>query len=256
MSVDPTLRFGSRVGHYVKTRPGYPREMMDFFHHELGLADGSAVADIGSGTGISTQALLDLGCTVYAVEPNQPMRTAAERALGHHARFHSTPGTAESTGLSAAAVNHIVSMQAFHWFDRRAARREFARILRPGGYVILVWNERRLDTPFLADYEAMMLQYATDYAQVRHERMTDAVLNEFFDPAGFQSRQFDNRQDFDYPSLEGRVLSSSYSPPPGHPQHEAMLQSLQDLFNRHARKGRVAFLYHTKIHYGPFSVRA
>ena len=107
-------------------------------------------------------------------------------------RFTSVAGTAEATTLADASVDFVTAAQAAHWFDRARARREFVRILKPGGWLVLLWNERVTDgTPFLRDYEQLLLTYGTDYADVRHERTTDAV-NEFFDPAPFQERVFDN----------------------------------------------------------------
>ncbi len=45
----------------------------------------------------------------------------------------------------------IVGAQAFHWFDREACKKEFGRILKPGGRAVLVWNNRKvLDSGFSA----------------------------------------------------------------------------------------------------------
>ena len=137
----------------------------------------------------------------------------------------------------------MTAAQAAHWFDRARARREFVRILKPGGWLVLLWNERVTDsTPFLREYEQLLLTYGTDYADVRHERTTDAV-NEFFDPAPFQERTFAMRQEFDYAGLEGRLLSSSYAPGPEHPKHAPMLRELRRIFDAHAVAGRVAVDY-------------
>jgi len=113
-----------------------------------------------------------------------------------------------------------------------------------------LWNERITDsTPFLRDYEQLLLTYGTDYEEVRHERTTAAV-NEFFDPAPFQERVFSMRQEFDYAGLEGRLLSSSYAPGPEHRQHEPMLRELRRTFDEHAKAGRVAFDYNTRVFFG------
>src|SRR5262249_41515214 len=148
---------------YVRYRPVYPADVLTVLEQEAGLTSGSIVADIGSGTGISSQLFLDHGNTIFAVEPNREMRLAAEKQLSGNPRFHSMGGTAESTTLADRSVNFIVAGQAFHWFNRQQARREFARILRPGGFVVLMWNDRRLDsTPFLRDYEALLREFGID----------------------------------------------------------------------------------------------
>ncbi len=208
------------------------------------------VADIASGTGIWTQLLLKNGNKVFAVEPNTEMRQAGERLLIKFDRFTSVAGTAEATTLRDASVDFVTAAQAAHWFDRERSRREFTRILKPEGWLVLLWNERITDsTPFLRDYEQLLLTFGTDYEQVRHERTTDAV-NEFFDPAPFQERVFANRQEFDYEGLEGRLLSSSYAPGPEHAKHLPMLQELRRTFDQHASGGRIAFDYKTRVYFG------
>jgi SAM-dependent methyltransferase len=147
-------------------------------------------------------------------------------------------------------VDFVTAAQAAHWFDRAQTRREFVRILKPGGWLVLLWNERLTDsTKFLRDYEKMLLTYGTDYEEVRHERTTDAV-NEFFDPAPFQERTFEMRQEFDYAGIEGRLLSSSYAPGPGHLQHAPMLRELRRIFDSCAVQGRAAFEYKTRMYFG------
>ena len=107
------------------------------------LRPSDVVADVGSGTGILTALLLDHGNTVHAVEPNAAMAAEATARLGGNPRFHAVAGRAEATGLPDASCDVVTAAQAFHWFDIDPTRREFRRILRPGGAVVLVWNIRR-----------------------------------------------------------------------------------------------------------------
>lgn len=245
-----TTRFSSRVENYVRYRPGYPAEALQALKSECGLTGVQIVADIASGTGLWTRMFLENGNYVFGVEPNPDMRRAGERLLAEFSRFSSIAGTAEATTLQGQSVDFVTAAQAAHWFDREAARREFMRILRPGGWLALVWNERVTDSsPFLRDYENMLLSYGTDYEEVRHERTTSAV-NQFFDPAPFQSRVFFLRQEFDYEGLEGRLLSSSYAPGPEHSRHGPMLRELRRIFDAHAVQGRVAFDYTTRLYFG------
>ena len=178
------------------------------------------------------------------------MRQAGERLLAAFPTFSSIAGSAEKTTLPNQSVDFVTAVQAAHWFDRAAARQEFVRILKPGGWLVLLWNERVTDAaPFLREYEQLLLTYGTDYREVRHERTTDAV-NEFFDPALYQERTFDMRQEFDYAGLEGRLLSSSYAPGQEHPKHEPMLRELKRLFEAHAAEGRVGVDYKTRVYFG------
>ncbi len=245
-----TSRFSDRVDNYVRYRPGYPPEVVRALKTECGLASSQAVADIASGTGLWTRMLLENGNPAFGVEPNAEMREAGERLLAAFPKFTSVTGTAEATTLPDHSVDFVTAAQAAHWFDREKARTEFVRILKPGGWLVLLWNERLTNsTKFLRDYEQMLLTYGTDYEEVRHERTTDAV-NEFFDPAPYQERVFEMRQEFDYAGIEGRLLSSSYAPRPEHPQHAPMLRELRRIFDASAVAGRAGFEYKTRLYFG------
>ena len=187
------------------------------------------------------------------VEPNAEMREAGERLLSGFPKFTSVAGTAEATTLPSQAVDFVTAAQAAHWFNRERARREFVRILNPGGWLVLLWNERLTDsTGFLRDYEQLLLTYGTDYQDIRHEKH-NLRGEQFFDPAPFQEREFGMRQEFDYAGIEGRLLSSSYAPGPDHPQHVPMLRELRRIFDAHARRNRVAFEYKTRLYFGRLS---
>ena len=248
---DPTRRFASRVAHYIRWRPGYPKEIIDLLERQCGLASDSVVADIGSGTGLLTRLLLDHGNPVFGVEPNTEMREAGAALLADCPRFTSVAASAEATTLGAASIDLIVAGQAFHWFDRVAARREFARILRPGSFVALIWNERLVDaSSFLREYEQLLCDYSIDYREVDHRNIDQAMLGEFFAPAGFRQARFPYRQMFDLDGLRGRTMSASYMPEPGHPRFDPMIDALTACFVRHAQDGRVNFEYATRLFYG------
>jgi len=248
---DPTQRFSTRVENYIRYRPGYPPAVVDLLQAECGLSPESAVADVGSGTGLLSEPLLKLGCQVYGVEPNDAMREAGERLLAHYPRFVSVAGTAEATGLPDGVVDLVTAGQAFHWFDRGRARAEFARILRAGGWVALAWNERRTEgTAFLVKYERLLQHFAIDYAAIDHRNVDADVIRAFFAPGDVAVGVFDNVQVFDFDGLKGRLLSSSYMPEPGHPAFTPMLAALEELFAAHESNGHVAMAYDTRVYYG------
>jgi SAM-dependent methyltransferase len=248
---DPTRRFTGRVADYARYRPSYPPQLLQLLREELALRPDHVVADVGSGTGIVTELFLANGNRVFAVEPNRAMAEEAVRRLGGHPLFRDMDGRAEATGLEPGQVDVIVVAQAFHWFDAARTREEFRRILKPEGWVVLVWNIRRVDTtPFLRDYEALLRRFGTNYDEVSSRYQDEAALTALFGPGGYRTRRFDNRQTFDLAGLRGRLLSSSYAPPPGHPRHEPMLAALTSLFEAHQVQGHVAFEYDTHVYYG------
>src|ERR1700682_4046200 len=194
---DATQRFSSRGDNYVRFRPGYPPEVLELLKKECGLTAASVIADIAFGTGIFTRMLLENGNRVFGVEPNADMRHAGEEFLRAYSQFTSVAGTAESATLADHSVDLITAAQAAHWFDREKARREFIRILKPGGWTVLLWNERRTDsTAFLREYEYLLLKYGTDYQEVRHERTT-AEIADFFAPSTFRSTPLEMHKESD-----------------------------------------------------------
>lgn len=247
---DVTERFSNRVDNYVRYRPGYPSGVLELLRDETGLTADAIVADIGSGTGISSKLFLENGNRVSAIEPNAEMRKAAESQLSGHENYTSIDAPAEDTGLPAMSVNYVVAAQSFHWFDRDAARREFARILDPAGWVVLLWNTRQTSsTAFLRDYESLLLRYGTDYAQVRHENIDTNAIRAFF--AGhFSSHQLDNQQNFDLAGVRGRLLSSSYAPTEQSSNFLPMLKELESIFQTHQEDGTISFKYTTEVHFG------
>jgi SAM-dependent methyltransferase len=253
---DPTKRFSSRVENYIKYRPAYPAEVIALLRDKCGLTGASLVADVGSGTGILTELFLKNGNPVFGVEPNEDMRQAAERLLAGYPGFRSIPGTAEATTLPDHSAELIVAGQAFHWFNREQARREFVRVLKPVGWAALLWNDRRTaSTPFLEAYEDLLQYCSIDYRAVDHKQVDADTIRAFFQPNDFNLAKFDNRQVFNVEGLKGRLLSSSYAPEPGHPNYEPMLQKLESLFGKNGKEGRVVFDYDTLVYYGRLSAR-
>lgn len=249
---DHTQRFSTRVDNYVKYRPTYPATIVDLLAAECGLTPAATIADVGSGTGILSELWLRNGNHVFGVEPNQAMREAGEQLLAGYPTFTSVAGTAEATPLPSTSLDFITAGQAFHWFDQATARAEFTRILKPTGWVVLVWNVRRDHTPFLRDYETVLQTHGTDYNQVKHRNIERADIGAFFGSGGFTLHTLPNQQLFDLHGLLGRVFSSSYTPEPDQPTYAPMRAALHTLFEQHQRDGQVAFEYETQVYVGQF----
>jgi len=251
MASDSRTRFSDRVEDYVRYRPSYPSDVLDTLRNECGLTASSTIADIGAGTGILSQLFLLNGNTVYAVEPNEPMRRAAIVWLGGNSKFHAVAGSAEEATLAAASMDFVTVAQAFHWFNRARAKTEFTRILRPNGWVVLLWNDRdETSTLFARDYEQLLVTFGKDYLQVKHRNISESDIAEFFQPAPVRVRRFSTSQDFDLDGLLGRLRSSSYVPAPGQRNHDEIMQSARDLFARYQVGGIVRMEYDTVMYYG------
>jgi SAM-dependent methyltransferase len=247
---DSTTRFSNRVEDYVKYRPGYPAEIVNFLHDTYSLTQDKLIADVGAGTGISPELFLNKGYRVIAVEPNLEMRQKSVELLGSFHGFMAHDGTAENTGLTDASIDAIIAGQAFHWFDAILTRAEFKRILKPNGIVALIWNERKTDSEFEQEYDALIIKHARDYVKVDHRNIDTERIAAFFNPEQVHLEIFQNKQVFDFEGLKGRLMSSSYMPAKGDEGFEAMIADLQSLFDRFQEDGVITISYDTKVYSG------
>jgi SAM-dependent methyltransferase len=248
---DAKQRFSNKVADYVRYRPSYPAAVIDLLRTESGLRPVHLVVDVGSGTGVLSKLFLENGNRVIGVEPNDEMRQAGDELLSSFNSFSSASGSAEATTLPDARTDFVTVAQAFHWFEPIATRREFLRILRPEGFVVIVWNDRQLDTtPFLRDYEALLHRFGTDYAKVNESYPRRSQIHDFFAPNPFVHKTFPNSQQFDFDGVRGRLRSSSYVPGPEHPTFAPMMTELERIFNAHQQNGEVSMDYTTHVYYG------
>ena len=250
MSMDNTNRFSNRVENYVKYRPGYPAGVVDYLQHTFGLTSDKVIADIGAGTGISSELFLKNHHTVFAVEPNKAMRDKAVHLLGSYAGFHAVDGTAEHTTLPGASVDVILAGQAFHWFDRRKAKEEFRRIMKPDGIVVLMWNERNTTSEFEKRYDELIISHSKDYVKVDHRNIDEQAIITFFQPLPVTTAVFSNHQVFDFQGLRGRLLSSSYIPAIGEPGHDQLMQEVRQLFDQYQQDNLIRINYTVNVYIG------
>ena len=245
---DARQRFTHRVRDYADGRPGYPARVVTVLREQCGLRPGAVVADVGCGTGLLARVFVEAGDVVIGIEPNAEMRSAAAAVFAGEPRFRIVAASAEETGLEDASVDAVVAGQAAHWFDASAAAREFARILRPGGCIALIWNDRHLEaTPFLVEYEALIHDYADarPFLHIDPERVR--TLFGAIEPV---CTEIDNVQSLDLAALRARVFSSSYMPMRDDPVAREIDRRIEALFERHQQDGRVQMLYRTRIWHG------
>ena len=241
-------RFSNRVENYVRYRPTYPTQIVQDLELQNFLHKNAIIADMGSGTGISTDVFLSQGYSCIGVEPNEEMRAAAEKQLLSYLDFKSVDGCAEASGLDSESIDFITAGQAFHWFDRVATKLEFKRILRPGGHVALIWNERHhKGTAFQAGYEDLLKEYCNDYSQVDYKKVGEDAIGEFFSPFEYSILEYSNQQHFNFKGLQGRLLSSSYCPVEGNSNYDPVMKGLAELFATHQSAGKITFDYQTRV---------
>lgn len=248
---DPKARFSDRVEDYIKYRPRYQPEIIEALKTACGLRPEHVIADVGCGTGFSAEPFLQNGNRVIGIEPNREMREAGEHYLHPYNNFEMREASAEHTGLADASVDFVLAGQAFHWFRIPETRAEFARIVKPEGWVVLIWHDRGIEgTPFLLAYEEFLHRHAIDYDRVQHRQVANPeVVGKFFAPQEMQFISLRAQQRFDLDGLRGRLLSSSYIPREGE-RAEAMLREFPSFFAPFLVDGCIALEYETKIFYG------
>lgn len=249
-SMDLFRRFSDRVEDYIRYRPGYPLEIVPFLEQNNFLQPNAHIADIGSGTGLSSQLFLDAGYRVTGVEPNDEMRKASEVLLAAYPDFTALKGDAYSSTMPGASVDLIVCAQAFHWLDRKLAADEFRRILKPNGHVLLMWNDRDLSSPFMKAYETIIDQHAIDFNEINHLLITDDIIDDWYAGGVQVKATFPYSQQFDLTGLTGRTSSCSYMPNRGAEGYIEMEKDIASLFHQYQQDGIVIFAYTTRIYLG------
>ena len=230
-------RFTGRVADYERYRLRYPREVMDVLRERCGLRREDVVADVGSGTGMLAELFLDHGNPVIAIEPNAEMRAACERLLGAYAKLTIVSAAAESTGLGDKSVDMVAVGRAFHWFDRDRALAEFKRILKPGGWVVVVSSRRDRDGSEQGrEFERLLIEHGTDYHEVRGGYRSFEALRPYGDAEHFNV-EFHGKESQTLEEFLGQTQSLSVTPMPGHAKYEGMQQALREFFAKWSMDG-------------------
>ena len=242
--------FDGKASLYAKYRPGYPTQIIDLLKEEAGFNQDWVVADIGSGTGILSDLFLVNGNIVYCVEPNDDMRSFSLQRHSSLKNCITLNRTAENTGLEDKSVDIIVAGQSFHWFDPVMAKKEFSRILKPGGYVSLIWNNRSNDENSLSKgFDQVCEKFSHNYHGTGNTRIFDETFNSFFNRE-FKMFKIPNMHEMDLDGLIGRYLSASYSLKLEDADYEKAISSLKKLYRRFENNGKVIMEYETQVFLG------
>ncbi len=239
MSAGPhTERFSGRVQAYLAYRPRFPRSIIPFLREHGALPDGAVVADIGAGTGMLAEIFLEAGHRVFAVEPNVEMLEACRELATQHPALEVVQGSAEATTLPDASVDLIAVGRAMHWFDWPRAHQEFARILRPGGWVLVATNGHRdSGAPVSEQLSGILRKWRMDSAEADTTRNFKERLRGFLDTSTWQQITLHHAMTVDFPKLLGYAESLSAIPRPGERGYDEMLAELRAVFDRYQRDG-------------------
>lgn len=232
-----TNKFTGKAKVYADSRPGYPKEFIEYLKTSAGLRGGSVAADIGSGTGKLSAELLKVCGKVVCVEPNDDMRFAAERALGGSPGFVSVKATAENTTLADKSVDVVTAAQSFHWFDADAFKRECKRILKPGGKAVLVWNSRDGRSPLVMENAEICRRFCKDFKGFSGGIEDETSKIYYFFGGRFEHIAIQCDIVFDKEKFILRALSASYSPTEDDAGYDEYIAALESLFDKYSDNG-------------------
>lgn len=243
-----TQKFSGKADVYAAARPSYPKELFTFLKNKYHLGAGTVIADIASGTGKFTQPLVQMGCKVYAVEPNNDMRRQAEWLLGGYENFISVNGSAEHTGLADHCVDFISVAQAFHWFDPARFAAECKRILKPCGKVFILYNSRDEGAELTQRLSGICKTFCPKFKGFSGGVKSNNV--ERFFNGGCERFTFPNDLYYDRDSFVKRMLSSSYAPREGDKNYQSFINALYALFDESADHDTLLMPNHTALYIG------
>ncbi|SMY11569.1 class I SAM-dependent methyltransferase [Brevibacterium jeotgali] len=252
---DATTRFTGLARIYDRFRPGYPAECLGWLADTLRLGTSSQVADIGAGTGKMSEELVYQGIRTIAVEPNRDMLGILEAKAATTSLLTAMHATAEDTQLPDASIALVTAGQSFHWFDQAAFRAECRRILSPGGKVALVWNSRRRDSEFTRATADAFRRHIGGFPGFSGDHSVSAAdFDAFFEPDGYEYREFPHDQMLTFDEFLGRNLSATYAPREDDPAHGPLVADLRALFDAYREDDMVRFPLTTRLFVGGVGV--
>lgn len=248
MAMNNTQKFSGKADVYAAARPSYPKELFTFLKSEYHLGAGTVIADIASGTGKFTQPLVQMGCKVYAVEPNDDMRSQAESLLGGYENFISVNGSAENTGLGDHSVDFISAAQAFHWFDPARFGAECKRIIKPSGKVFMLYNYRNEDAEITKRLSDICQRLCPKFKGFSGGVKSNNVESFF----GGKCEVFTFKNDLCYnrDTFVKRMLSSSYAPREGDENYNFFITELNAVFDDFSDNDNLLMPNNTQLYVG------
>jgi SAM-dependent methyltransferase len=241
-----TLPYTDRAARYARYRWDYAAQAIDAIFSITGIGLTSCAADVGSGTGILTRHLVDRVRSVYAVEPDVSMRWWAEQALANAPTFNSVAGSAQTTTLPDRSVDLIVVGQALHWFDPLPSRQEFLRILIPGGWLAVLWNQGT-DAALAQALSALCTPENGWDTSIPNQRREVKPFDFYFGHAAYLQREFAAVKRETWEEFFGALCSDSHAPAETQPSFERLRNAAWQVFRAHSEDGFITVRYRTHL---------
>lgn len=245
--------FNNKAALYAANRPSYSSNVLEYLQKDLGFSSTALGADIGCGTGQLTQILAEYFNLIYAVEPNNSMMQECQKYLYNYKNILYKCRSAESTEIDDNKLDYITTAQAFHLFHNAETLREFKRILKPDGRLIIVYNMKNHSSEFFLKNEEVLLKHCPLYRRDFHatEFKYDS-FQECFTKDSYQYRYFsnDNTEYLDYDTFINRTLSASYAIQEENPSFPVFVKELAAVFADFSVNQRVKMELSTVIYSG------
>jgi len=244
-------KFKGKADIYAKYRFDYPAAFLDYLYTDVGLGAQSTIADIGAGTGILSKQLLGRGSKVICVEPNGDMLGMARKGLADFNKATFVQASAENTGLENHCVGFVTVAQAFHWFDRELFKAECQRILKDTGKVVLVWNDKDVDSTLIKEIAEANAKYRENFEGFSGGReIGPDAYADFFRDGYCEYRIFRNDRTEGEEELVGGCLSASDAPKEGSANYQAFVLKLRRIFKKYSKNGELILPQVTRSYAG------
>lgn len=238
-----------KTSFYSEGRLGYAQQAVRLITERIA-SPHAAIADMGSGTGIFSAALLDKGYRVYCVEPNAALQQEAVRHFHSNINFKAVTAPAEATGLPDHSVDGITAASAFHWFHPDSFLLECRRIVKPGGFVFFLYNVRQTDDSFSREHGKICRRYCPGFTGFHHGADKAKDRCPAFFSNGFEEERFPYDLSYTKEQFLSRCLSSSYSLNQTQPDYPVYHKELERLTEEHGTDGVIVIRNHTVVWYG------
>lgn len=248
--MDNTQKFDDKAEFYENSRPGYPEKAVNDIIKRCNLDSESVIADIGSGTGKLSRCFFSIVKKIYCIEPNNSMRSAAEKHFYKYKSFVSVNGAAENTTIKDHCADLITAAQSFHWFDTEKFKAECVRIGKPNAAAALIWNSRDPESDITRENAELFKRFCPDFTGFSGGAAFDKSKIEEFFTKGYEKLEYDNPLKYSEHSFIERALSASYSLKPNDKNFKEYINSLRDLFFKYSSDGIVTVPNITNVYIG------